>query len=321
MNYELGGKRIVVTGATGFLGRHLLPVLRARYACASIAGLSRCDYDLEDPTQVRLMFEERRPQVLVHLAAYAGGIGANREFPADFYHRNTLLTALVFHEAATHGVERLLYTIGGCSYPASAHSPICEDQMWDGFPQPESAPYATAKKMGLVASDAYRRQYELQSVVIVPGNMYGEYDNFHRRDSHVIPAIIRRYYEAAQSGQDRVVMWGSGAPVRDFVYAGDVAAAIPRFLENFDETGPVNVSSGTGISICQLAQCIARAVGFQGTIDWDVTKPDGQMVKVFDISKLRSLGMCCSTPLEEGIRRTAAWLSANYPGRTDGIRL
>jgi len=321
MSYDLGGKRIVVTGATGFLGRHLLPLLRARYGDANVAGLSHRDYDLEDPRQVRRMFEERRPQVLVHLAAYSGGIGANREFPADFYHRNTLLTALVFREAATHGVERMLYTMGGCSYPASACSPIGEEQMWDGFPQAESAAYSTAKKMGLVASDAYRRQYGLHSMVIVPGNMYGEYDNFHPRDSHVIPGMIRRYYEAERNGQSRVIMWGSGAPMRDFVYAGDVAATIPWFLENFEETGPVNVSSGTSTCIRELAGIVARAVGFRGAIEWDTTKPDGQMIKIFDVSKLRSLGLCCPTPLEEGIQRTAAWLSANYPGRTDGIRL
>jgi GDP-L-fucose synthase len=259
--------------------------------------------------------------VLVHLAAYSGGIGANREFPADFYYRNTLLTCLVFHAAAKYEVEKALYPMGGCAYPANARSPIDESQMWDGFPQPESAPYSTAKKMGIVASDAYRRQYGLNSVVIVPGNMYGEYDNFHPRDSHVVPAMIRRYYEAVQTGQERVVMWGTGAPVRDFVYAGDVARTIPQFLESYDATGPVNVSSGSPMSIRELAGAVAEATGFRGAIEWDASKPDGQKTKVFDVTKLHAMGAHCPTAFRDGLQRTVSWFAANYANRGEGIRL
>jgi GDP-L-fucose synthase len=157
--------------------------------------------------------------------------------------------------------------------------------------------------------------------VIIPGNMYGEFDNFHPRDSHVVPAMIRRYYEAVQTGQERVVMWGTGAPVRDFVYAGDVAATIPWFLENFHSTGPVNISSGTTTSIRELAETVADVTGFSGAIEWDSSKPDGQKVKIFDVTKLNALGLTCPTPLRTGLQKTISWLEANYVTRGDGIRL
>jgi GDP-L-fucose synthase len=317
----IAGKRILVTGATGFLGRHLMPVLVARYGAENVQGLSSRDYDLMDAAQVRRMFRERRPQVVIHLAAYSGGIGANRQYPADFYYRNTLLTAQVFEAAARSRVEKLLYTMGGCSYPASARSPIDERQMWNGYPQPESAAYSTAKKMGIVASESYRKQYGLDSTVLIPGNMYGEYDNFHSQHSHVVPAMLRRYYEARRMGTAKVTMWGSGKPVRDFVYAGDVAAVIPWFLENFPQAGPVNVSSGVATSIRDLAETVAAVTGYAGEIAWDTTQPDGQPVKTFAVSLLHSLGLLCPTVLREGLERTARWFSEHYESRSDGIRL
>ena len=317
----IAGKRILVTGATGFLGRHLMPVLIARYGGENVEGVSSGDYDLMDPAQVRRMFSERRPQVVIHLAAYSGGIGANRQYPADFYYRNTLLTALIFEAAAQSRVEKLLYTMGGCSYPASARSPIDERQMWNGYPQPESAAYSTAKKMGIVASEAYRQQFGLDSTVLIPGNMYGEYDNFHPRDSHVVPAMLRRYYEAGRSETANVTMWGSGKPVRDFVYAGDVAAVVPWFLENFPQTGPVNVSSGVATTIRELAETVAAVTGYAGEIAWDTAQPDGQPVKTFDVSLLCSFGLSCPTTLRAGLERTARWFSAHYESRSGGIRL
>ena len=193
--------------------------------------------------------------------------------------------------------------------------------MWNGFRQPESAGYSTAKKMGIVASQSYRKQYGLNSVVLIPGNMYGEYDNFHPRDSHVVPAMVRRYYEAMLNNAEKVVMWGSGSPVRDFVYAGDVAAVIPWFIENYDETGPINISSGTTTSIRELAETIKELTGFKGKIEWDASKPDGQMVKIFDVSRLKSLGLSCPTMLREGLNKTIDWLARNYANRGDGIRL
>jgi GDP-L-fucose synthase len=283
--------------------------------------LSRKDYDLMEPAEVRRMFDERRPDVVIHLAAYSAGIGANREWPADFYPRNTLLTAHMFHEAARRGIQKLVYPMGGCSYPATARSPIGEDQMWDGLPQLDSVGYSAAKKMGLIASMAYRRQHGLQSAVIVPGNMYGEYDNFRPKESHVIPAMVRRYYEACLAGAPQVVMWGTGEPVRDFVYAGDVAAAIPYFVEHYDSSEPVNISSGATTSIRELAELIKDMTGYPGDVVWDASKPNGQMVKIFRVERLHSLGLTCPTALRDGLRRTIDWFSAHYADRSDGLRL
>jgi len=314
-------RRIVVTGASGFLGRHLLPSLESTFGIGRVVGLSSRDYDLMDPVHVRRMFDERRPDVVVHLAAYSGGIRANRALPADFYYRNTLLTALVFEEAARRKVKKLIYTMGGCSYPATATSPIDESQMWNGYPQPESAGYSAAKKMGIVASTSYRKQYGLNSVVLIPGNMYGEYDNFRNDESHVVPAMIRRYYEARLQNQDAVVMWGSGAPQRDFVYAADVASAIAYFIEHYDSSEPVNLSSGTTTTIRKLAETIKELTGYRGDIVWDKTQPDGQMIKIFDVTRMKGLGLACDTSLHEGLRRTIDWLGRNYKEQCDGIRL
>jgi GDP-L-fucose synthase len=257
----------------------------------------------------------------VHFAAYSGGIGANKTYPADFYYRNTLLTAFMFEAAARHKVKKLIYPMGGCSYPATAKSPIDESQLWNGYPQNESAGYSTAKMMGTVASRSYRSQYGLNSVVIIPGNMYGEYDNFSTLDSHVVPAMVRRYYEAQLNRLNSVMMWGTGKPQRDFIYAGDVARCIPFFIEKYDSSDPVNISSGTKTSIRELAEIIARLVNFQGKIEWDSSKSDGQLIKIFDPTKMKSLGLSCDTALFAGLEKTINWFSANYAARSDGLRL
>ncbi len=312
---------IVVTGAGGFLGRHVVPVLQQHYGRETVVPLTRSQYDLEDRNQVRSMLRHYRPEVVVHLAAYVGGIGANRRWPADFFFRNTLLTVLMFEEACRQGVRKLVYPMGGCSYPARATSPIGEDQMWDGYPQPDSAPYSVAKKLALVASAAYRQQHGFRSVVLIPGNMYGEYDNFSYEESHVVPALIRRFYEARLQGKPEVVAWGSGAARRDFVYAGDVARVFPFFIDHYDSSQPVNISSGRETTIRELTLLVAESVGYPGRIVWDTSKPEGQKVKIFDTTRMRRLGLSCPTSLEEGIRRTAAWFMENYATGGDGLRL
>lgn len=314
-------RKILLTGATGFLGRHTRPILEQRYGKKNVIGVNSAHYDLMDPAAVKRMFHDVKPDVVVHYAAYSGGIRANRTYPAKFYYNNILLTALVFDAASKHDVRKLVYPMGGCSYPAKARSPIDEEQLWNGYPQTDSAGYSTAKLMGLVAARSYRDQYGLNTTVIIPGNMYGEYDNFHRLDSHVIPAMIRRYHEAKLNGANRVGMWGTGSPQRDFVYAGDVARTIPFFIDSYDEVGPVNISTGSTASIKELAETIAELVGYAGEIVWDASKPDGQMVKIFGVDRMRSLGLSCDTPIKDGLKRTIDWFSANYASRGDGLRL
>lgn len=299
-------KRILVTGATGFLGQHILPAIRSAIG-TEIIGVSSKDYDLRDPAQAENMLREIAPDAVVHLASYVGGIIANKKYPADFVYNNLMINTVTFHACFRHGVRRFLTLIGGCSYPARAPSPIREEQMWDGYPQPESAPYSVAKKMLLVLSEAYRRQHGFDSSVLIPGNVYGEHDNFNEEYAHVIPALIRRFIEAKESGASHVVCYGSGRPTRDFVYAGDVARLIPWFLLNYHSSDPVNISTGTRVSIRELAETIRRVTGYTGEIQWDTSKPDGQMDKIFAVDRLHQLGMACSTTLEEGLRRTVDW--------------
>jgi len=312
---------IVVTGSTGFLGRNLMPVLMERYGEANIVGLSSLDYNLLDQHQHKKMFEDLKPETLVHLAAYSGGIGANNQYPADFFYRNITIISQGFQLAQEHKVKKIVFPLGGCSYPADAVSPIDESQIWNGFPQVESAGYSMAKKMGIVAAMSYRKQYGLRSAVIIPGNMYGEYDNFRIGESHVIPAMIRRFYEAKIANAPKVVMWGTGKPVRDFVYVRDVADIIPFFIEDHDGEDPVNISTGTVTSIRDLAERIRSLVAYTGTIEWDNSKPDGQMTKIFSTKKLVSLGLSCPTSLGDGLKDTIEWFQRNYPDRSDGLRV
>lgn len=304
--------KILVTGASGFFGRHTMPILVQKYGSENVKGLSSKDYDLTDPIQVKKMFDECRPEILIHLAAYVGGIGANKSLPADFFYINNLLTSLAFDYAAKNKITKMIYPIGGCCYPHTAPSPISEQQMWNGYPQEESAGYAMAKKVGVVASLSYRQQYNLNSVITVPGNMYGEYDNFSLTDSHVVPATIRKFFEAKENKKDKVLIWGSGKPQRDFVYVGDVAATFPFFIEKYDSPDPVNISSGTTMSIRELAETVKELIGYEGEIVWDTSKPDGQMVKIFDVARMKQLGLSCPTTLRQGLKKTIDWFVKNY---------
>ncbi|QGX41333.1 GDP-L-fucose synthase family protein [Permianibacter aggregans] len=314
-------QKVLCTGATGFLGRHVVSALQERYGESNVVSVSSKDYNLLNFSDCQKMLVDTNPGIVVHLAAYSGGIGANRKYPADFFFKNSLFVTNMFEAAARFGLKKLVYTMGGCSYPAKATSPIDESQMWNGYPQQESAGYSVAKKMGIVASESYRQQYGLNSVVLIPGNLYGEYDNFRTEESHVVPAMVRRYFETKQRGEKSITMWGDGSPVRDFAYAGDVAKLIPWFLENYDSSEPVNISSGTETSIRYLAETIKEKMGWDGTIEWDTSKPNGQMVKIFDVKRLNALGLSCDTPLSEGLDRTIKWFEKNYAAASDGLRL
>jgi len=313
--------KILVTGSSGFLGRHTVPFLQKHYGQESVILVNSKDYDLLSLDATRKMFQHINPEVVIHYAAYSGGIGANKKYPADFYFINTMLTTNVFHIAAEHKIKKLIYPIGGCSYPFSAVSPIDEGQMWNGFPQAESAGYSSAKKMGIVAAITYKQQYGLNSTIIIPGNMYGEYDNFNLEQSHVIPAMIRKYFVAKNEGLPIVDMWGSGSPTRDFVYAGDVAKLLPYFIDSHNDVGPINISSGVSISIRQLSEIISKIVGYVGETRWDLTKPDGQLNKIFDTKSLSNIGLTCETSLKIGLKKTIDWFEKNYHLSSDGLRL
>ncbi len=255
----------------------------------------------------RAMLMDIQPDAIVHLAAMSGGIAANANRPADFFYDNLSMTLPLIHEAYRAGVIKLLALMGSCAYPATAAAPISEGHIWDGFPQPESAGYAMAKKMLLVQSWAYRRQYGFNSVVLIPGNVYGEWDNFNLEQAHVIPALVRKFVDARESGRPAVVVWGTGQPRRDFVYAGDVARTIPWFLANYSISDPVNISTGTSVSIRHLAETIKDLAGYRGSIEWDTSRPDGQADKVLDVTRLHELGLRCTTPLTDGLRKTMEW--------------
>jgi len=311
-------KKILVTGATGFLGTNLVNHLH-KSGYKNIIALSSKDYDLTEQQQVRKMFSENKPDIVIHLAAYVGGILANKMYPADFAYRNLIINTMVMHEASKSGVEKFVTCIGGCSYPAKAESPISESTLFEGYPQKESAPYSLAKGMSAVQANAYRQQYNLNAITLVPGNMYGPYDNFHPSYSHVIPGLIRRFYEAKINNLSEVVVWGSGKPTRDFVYVEDVADCIIKAMKTYNGSDLINISSGTETSIKELVETIAELMNYKGKIVWDTTKPDGQMRKIFDTRRMKEiLGFECKTSLREGLRKTIGWFEENYP---DGVRL
>ena len=307
---ELAGKKVLVTGGSGFVGSNLIPFLKK--AGAVVSAPDRAEYDLMRQLDVVRMFEDLRPEIVFHLAAYVGGILANRDKPADFCYRNLFLGAEVIHQAQQTGVKKYITLMGGCSYPAHAPSPIEEIQLWQGYPQSESAPYSLAKAMAQELAKAYRRQYGLNAIVLVPGNIYGPHDNFDLQGSHVIPALIRKYIEAKERGDAEVVAWGSGKPLRDFIYIGDVCEAILLAAQTYDGSDLINISSGQRTSIRELVDLVAELTGFQGRVVWDTTKPDGQMDKGFAVERMKKiLGFTPRITLRGGLQKTIDWFHSH----------
>lgn len=304
-------KRVLVTGASGFVGRNLTPLL-SQSGCRLLTPGHK-QYNLLEQSHVRIMMKELRPEIVFHLAALSGGIMSNKEYPANYCYQNLLMNTLMLHEAWAAGVRKYVTLIGGCSYPADAPSPISENEMWKGYPQPESAPYSVAKKMNIVMAEAYRRQYDFDAIVLVPGNLYGPYDNFDLRNSHVIPATIRKYYEAKLRADPEIVSWGTGKPVRDFIYVGDACEVILLAAQTYSGSELINISSGVQTTIRGLVETVAELIDYQGSIRWDASKPDGQMYKGFDVTRMHEmLDYDSRTPLREGLQKTIRWFEDNY---------
>ncbi len=305
------GRRVCVTGGSGFLGSFVVEELRARGAEEIFVPRS-ADYDLTQPEVIDRMLDDARTDIVIHLAALAGGIGANRARPAEFFYKNLMMGVPLMHKAWEHGVEKFVAIGTICAYPKFTPVPFKEENLWDGYPEETNAPYGLAKKMLLVQAQAYREQYGFNAIYLLPVNLYGPRDNFDLETSHVIPALIRKMVEAQQRGEKQVVLWGDGSPTREFFYAGDAARGIVLAAERYNGPEPVNLGAGMEISIRDLANLIADLTGFEGEIIWDTSKPNGQPRRGLDVTRAKEyFGFVAQMPFDEGLRRTIAWFREN----------
>jgi GDP-L-fucose synthase len=304
-------KRICVTGGAGFLGSFVLEALNQRGATDIFVPHIE-EFDLVNPVDIQRMLDLSQPDMIIHLAALAGGIGANRARPADFFYINLMMGVQLMHEAWKRNVEKFIAIGTVCAYPKFTPVPFKEENLWTGYPEETNAPYGLAKKMLLVQAQAYREQYGFNAIYLLPVNLYGPRDNFDLVTSHVIPALVRKCIEAQEHGDKEVVLWGDGSPTREFLYAKDAADAILNATEFYNSSEPVNIGSGQEISIKELAEMIAYLSGFQGKLVWDTTKPNGQPRRALDTSRAAEyFGWRARTPFEEGLRETIAWYRLN----------
>jgi GDP-L-fucose synthase len=301
------GRRVLVTGGSGFVGSRL--VTRLRDLGAAVTAPAHESYDLVDGDRVRALYEELGPfDLVVHLAAKVGGIGANREHPGSFFYDNLMMGVQLMHEAYAHHVPKFVALGTVCAYPKHTPVPFREESLWDGYPEETNAPYGLAKKMMLVQSQGYREEYGFNSIFLLPVNLYGPGDNFDPATSHVIPALIRKCLEALERGDDEIVVWGDGTASREFLYVDDVVEGILLAAQAYDSSEPVNLGSSNEITIRELVEIIAREVGFTGRIVWDTTKPNGQPRRKLDVSRAEAaFGFRSSTTFEDGLRRTIEW--------------
>ena len=300
-------KRVCVTGGAGFLGSYVTAKLRERGAKEIFIPRIE-DYDLVRPEDIKRMLDDSRPDVIIHLAAHVGGIGANREHPAEFFYDNLMMGVQLIHQAWLLGIEKFVALGTVCAYPKFTPVPFKEDDIWDGYPEETNAPYGLAKKMLLVQSQAYREQYGFNSIFLLPVNLYGPRDNFDPRSSHVIPALIRKCLEAQDNGVEEIVVWGDGSPTREFLYVEDAAEGILLATEKYDGSDPVNLGSGREISIKDLALLIARLTGFQGRMVFDTSKPNGQPRRALDTTRAEQyFGFRAGTDFEQGLQKTIDW--------------
>ncbi|MBX3372851.1 MAG: GDP-L-fucose synthase [Phycisphaeraceae bacterium] len=307
MSIELDRQRIVVTGGAGFLGRVVCERLRAR-GCREILVPRRCDFDLTREDAVDRLYREMRPDIVLHLAAEVGGIGANRENPGRYFYANMAMAMHLIEHARRHGLRRFVQVGTICAYPKFTPVPFREDELWNGYPEETNAPYGIAKKAALVMLDAYHRQYGLAGAYLLPVNLYGPGDNFDLRSSHVIPALVRKCVDALEAGADHIDCWGTGAASREFLYVDDAAEGIIRAAEVMEEPIPINLGTGMEISIRDLVTLIAELTGFRGQVRWDATQPDGQPRRCLDTARARDLlGWSAQIGFEDGLRRTIDW--------------
>ena len=304
-------KNVCVTGGAGFLGSFVQEKLRKNGATNIFIPRVQ-SYDLRVLDDIKRMLDDSQPDIIIHLAALAGGIGANRDRPAEFFYDNLMMGVPLLHEAWRQGVSKFVAIGTICAYPKFTPLPFKEEDLWIGYPEETNAPYGLAKKMLLVQAQAYREQYGYNSVYLMPVNLYGPRDNFDLQTSHVIPALIRKCIEAQERGDDHIVLWGDGSPTREFLYAPDAADGIVTAAEAYDDSEPVNLGSGMEISIKDLAVLIARLTGFEGELIWDTTKPNGQPRRALDTNRAAEyFGWRAQTPFEEGLKETIDWYRAN----------
>jgi GDP-L-fucose synthase len=304
---DLTNKRIAVTGGGGFLGSFVVDALRQR-GCSRIHIPRSREFDLTTVEGVEKMFSAYRPEVVFHLAAVVGGIGANRLHPGSFFYKNAIMGLHLIEAARVHGVEKTIVAGSICSYPKFTPIPFREEDLWNGYPEETNAPYGIAKKSLLVMCQAYRQEYGMNAIFLMPVNLYGPRDNFDLESSHVIPALIRKALEAKGAGSEHLVCWGDGSPTREFLYVEDAAEGLVAGAERYDGAEPVNLGSGFEISIKDLTEKIVRICGYEGSLVWDTTRPNGQPRRMLDTTRAREqFGFQARTSLDEGLARTVDW--------------
>jgi GDP-L-fucose synthase len=313
-------KRVVVTGGGGFLGSYVLEFLKER-GCPNPSVPRSRDYDLRREADIVRLLEESRPDVILHLAAVVGGIGANRENPGRFFYENLMMGVQLIEQSRRFDVRKFVTVGTVCSYPKFTPVPFREEDLWSGYPEETNAPYGLAKKMLLVQGQAYRQQYGLNSIYLLPVNLYGPRDNFDPASSHVIPALIKKCVDAVEVGDDTITVWGTGKATREFVYAGDAAEGIVLAAERYDGDEPVNIGAGAEISIRDLVEMIARLTGFEGKIIWDASRPDGQPRRRLDTTRAeRYFEFRARTGFEVGLRQTIEWYRQSLRPRMSPTR-
>ena len=304
-------KKVLVTGGSGFLGSFVVEKLQQQNA-ADVFVPRSSQYDLRHPEGITRMLQDFKADMVIHLAALAGGIGANRARPAEFFYNNLMMGVPLLHQAWVQNVDKFVAVGSICSYPKFTPLPFKEENLWDGYPEETNAPYGLAKKMLLVQAQAYRQQYGYNTIYLMPVNLYGSRDNFNLETSHVIPALIRKAIEAGERGDKEILAWGDGSPTREFLYVEDAADGIIAAAENYNGSEPVNIGSGQEISIKDLVELVVKLTDFKGEIVWQTDKPNGQPRRALDVSRAQEyFGWHAQVSFEEGLRRTIEWFKAN----------